>query len=231
MPKGRKKNVLDGSALPLVGINTLEKDIRSRRKITRHEIETIEPKKLQVEVNRLNRDRAKAMERRIAKRLQGNRVLMSGAGYIKGDVTIPYKGSSFLIECKLTENTKKGTPQIGIPYFWLTKIERETKAMRSLFGVLIIHFHGVAGDYVFMPVDKLYHLEMPIPLPTHIIDFTRRESTKEYATANIQRPLVLEPVEMIFPRREKGYVHNDCSNPLRYFVYELETFIPFLAKA
>ena len=227
--KPRKKVVFtDGTKLPL-GNNVLEQN-NARRKLTPHEINTVDPKKVQKEINRLNRQRSKTMERYIAKRLGGNRVLMSGAGYIKGDVTIPYKGSTFLIECKLTESVHKYFgPSMHIPFNWLTKIEYESRAMRSLFGLLIIKYHNVSGHYVFMPVDKLHYLKLPVALPIRVIDFIARDTKagKQHAGATVHRKDVLEPVQIVFPHRDK-HGFTDTRKQLVYYVYELEQFATYL---
>ena len=55
--------------------------------------------------NRLNRQRAKNMERRVARYLGGDRTPQSGAGNSKGDVAVLFtnRPGRYLVECKLTD--------------------------------------------------------------------------------------------------------------------------------
>lgn len=111
------------------------------------------------ETARLNRQRGAAMERRIARELRGNRVPMSGAGAIKGDCTVPLdEHRSIYVECKLTSRKKENQYAFVIPHLWFSKIEFEAKAMRTVFGILVIHWHGLHEDWIFAPVDKLHYL-------------------------------------------------------------------------
>jgi hypothetical protein len=111
--------------------------------------------KTRKQINKQNKDRARNMENRIAKYLRGSRVPMSGAAkQWKGDCIIPFINNPgmYLVECKLTaRRTHKGT--IGnmlIQVEWFTKLDNEVQAMNAKFGILIIHYHGFAGDYVFI---------------------------------------------------------------------------------
>ena len=72
------------------------------------------------ERNRLNKQRSKAMERRVAKYLNGDRTPLSGAGASKGDVMVPFanRPGRYLIECKLTEQMHGGEPCIKIRKAW-----------------------------------------------------------------------------------------------------------------
>lgn len=103
--------------------------------------------------NALNKQRAKSMERRIAKVLRGRRVPMSGAmAKYKGDVEIPFVNNPgmYIIECKLSAHVDNGKRKLRISFDWLTKIRDEAKAMGAKFGVLIIHYHNTDTDYVFI---------------------------------------------------------------------------------
>lgn len=112
-------------------------------------------KRTQREINNTNRRRAAAMELRVAKYLTGERVPLSGSlARYKGDVRVPLSHGFYIIECKLSAGTtKQGEPQMLFQYSWLTKLRREAIAMRARFGILIIHYHGVQNDFVFVPQD------------------------------------------------------------------------------
>jgi hypothetical protein len=111
-----------------------------------------------------NKDRSRRQEQRVAKLFGGNRVPMSGAGSIKGDVMIPYdEYRNIYVECKLTE---KDT--MRIPVSWLQKIEEEAKAMRCIFGILVISFlHG--KDYVLIRDLDLRQFYVEYPRYAHVI--------------------------------------------------------------
>jgi len=104
------------------------------------------------ERNRLNRQRAKAMERRIAKYLGGDRTPQSGAGTTKGDVTVLFtsRPGRYLIECKLTELFDRHGPSISISKAWLSKIHLEAQQMNAVFGMLVYRYHGRQDDYVLI---------------------------------------------------------------------------------
>jgi hypothetical protein len=104
------------------------------------------------ERNRLNKQRSKAMERRVAKYLAGDRTPLSGAGASKGDVVVPFttRPGRYLVECKLTEQFAMGQPCIKISKLWLKKIQQEAEQMRALFGVLVIHYHNHTPDFVII---------------------------------------------------------------------------------
>jgi len=102
--------------------------------------------------NRLNRQRAKTMERRIAKYLGGDRTPQSGAGNSKGDVTVLFanRPGRYLIECKLTELFDRHGPSITISKAWLQKIHREAQQMNAVFGMLVYRYHGRPEDFVLV---------------------------------------------------------------------------------
>lgn len=111
------------------------------------------------EINATNRRRAKAMERRVAKFLNGLRIPMSGAAAkFKGDVTVDFVNNpgKYIVECKLSDAISINKhPQIVIRLDWFTKIQQEAAAMRAKFGILVIHYHGDKSDYVFLRSDHL----------------------------------------------------------------------------
>ncbi len=105
--------------------------------------------------NALNKQRSKAMERRIAGTLRGRRIPMSGAAaQYKGDVEIPFYNypGKYIIECKLSaqRNSSTNEPEMRLNFEWFPKIQDEAKSMAAKFGILIIHFHGFNNDYVFL---------------------------------------------------------------------------------
>jgi hypothetical protein len=115
-------------------------------------------KATRAKINKVNRDRAKFMERRVAKFLCGNRVPGSGAftGY-KGDGKIRMKNDHFfLIECKLSANNHKLYGK-GIPFLakWLEKHINDTNAMKCVFGIFVLHHHETAVDYVLWRIEDV----------------------------------------------------------------------------
>jgi hypothetical protein len=116
--------------------------------------------------NRLNKQRAKAMERRIAKYLGGDRTPQSGAGSSKGDVTVLFanRPGRYLIECKLTEQFKSDEPNITLSKIWLSKIQAEAKQMNALFGLLVFRYHFRQTDYVLIRATDLAKLNNPAKL-------------------------------------------------------------------
>ena len=101
--------------------------------------------------NALNKQRSRQMEQRVAKFLRGDRVPMSGAGSIKGDVDIHTPHGRLLIECKCTAQTDVNyTPTMYIRFEWLKELDKDVNSMRSKFGALIIHYHKQRPDFVFI---------------------------------------------------------------------------------
>ena len=118
--------------------------------------------------NALNKQRSKAMERKIAQQLRGRRVPMSGAAaQYKGDVEIPLKNhpGHYIIECKLSARQHNRTlePWAVIRFDWFEKIHNEAKAMNAKFGILIFHFQNTANDYVFIRRDVITKLIRYLP--------------------------------------------------------------------
>ena len=109
----------------------------------------------------LNKARSKTQERRIAAYFKGSRVPMSGSGSIKGDCVIPLdEYRSIYVECKLTEKDK-----IQLQTEWLEKINKDTKSMRCVYGILVISFMRHKEDYVCLPMDMAQKLGI-LTLPT-----------------------------------------------------------------
>lgn len=111
------------------------------------------------EINATNRRRAKEMERRVAKFLNGLRIPMSGAAAnFKGDITVDFVNNpgKYIIECKLSDDLSgSNLPQLVIELKWFAKMQKEAAAMRAKFAVLVIHYHGLRDDYVFVRTDHL----------------------------------------------------------------------------
>lgn len=106
------------------------------------------------EQNNLNKQRSKAMERRIAAQLRGRRVPMSGAAAkYKGDVEIPLYNNpgTYIIECKMSAaRTLDDNPSLYAQFKWFPKIHEEARSMNAKFAVMVIHFHTIKIDYVFI---------------------------------------------------------------------------------
>jgi hypothetical protein len=113
---------------------------------------------LRKKINKRNKKRARQMEQRVARFLKGNRVPMSGSGTLKGDCFVPFdEYRTIYVECKLTEKDS-----LKIVQTWLTKILQVSVAMRCLFGILVIHFVGYAGDWVLIHESDTIKFNNPI---------------------------------------------------------------------
>lgn len=116
------------------------------------------PKSSRQKINNLNRQRARQMEQRLSRYFGGNRTPGSGAFWVKADINVPLPNNSgaFLIECKTSAERHPAygaTQRINLS--WFEKIQREAIAMRSRFGVLIIHYQQFGGDFVFLRVEDI----------------------------------------------------------------------------
>lgn len=114
------------------------------------------------EINRMNRQRAKAMEKRVARYLDGTQTPQSGAGSAKGDILIDFvnRPGKYMIECKLSAARPGGKPRINIYKYWIPKMRADATAMRALFPVLVYHFHDVTGDFVVINIADLHKLQI-----------------------------------------------------------------------
>jgi hypothetical protein len=132
------------------------------------------------EINRLNRQRAKAMEKRVARYLDGVQTPQSGAGSAKGDILIDFKNrpGKYMIECKMTSTRVKDIPKMQISKSWIPKMKKDAYAMRALFPILVYHYHDKAGDYVIINCDDLRKLNI---YPENIN--TEVPKIKEYNTS------------------------------------------------
>lgn len=117
-------------------------------------IYTAEMRKAQ---NKLNKDRAKRMERYVAAYLDGKRSPMSGAdASMKGDgyTSLGYENGICLFECKLSAATYQNLPCMRFDTQWYPKLIDEVTHMRSLgakFGFFVLKFLSDARYYVVIP--------------------------------------------------------------------------------
>lgn len=127
---------------------------------SKHKFKEINDKRK--EINRLNRQRAKAMEKRVARYLDGTQTPQSGAGSAKGDILIDFvnRPGKYMIECKLSAARPGGKPRINIYKYWIPKMKDDAKAMRALFPLLVYHFHDIAGDFVVINIADLHKLQV-----------------------------------------------------------------------
>jgi len=143
-------------------------------------------KETRAKITRTNRRRSSEMERRIAKYLQGDKTPQSGSGLTKADCIIPLVNhpGRYLVECKLSSQKRKGVmPMIRLEYEWLSTLKKHVFAMKSRFGILIIHFMHRGTDYVFINLED-------IPLLDTLSDshmFTRLLKTEVYTYTDKER--------------------------------------------
>ena len=102
-------------------------------------------------VRKLNKSRAKDMERTVTKRLNGDRVPMSGAGFIKGDgiVYLPDNQGFMSVECKLSAGIGKDGAQIVFVEKWIPKLQQDCESMR-----------GIGCKFGFFILKYMFHKEM-----------------------------------------------------------------------
>lgn len=131
------------------------------------------------EINRLNRQRAKAMEKRVARYLDGLQTPQSGAGSAKGDILIDFKSrpGKYMIECKLSSVRHRGVPKMQISKQWIAKMNKDARAMKALFPILVYHYHDKQGDYVIVACEHLPKIGV---YPERFSDAT--PTTKEFNT-------------------------------------------------
>lgn len=114
------------------------------------------------EINRLNRQRAKAMEKRVARYLDGTQTPQSGAGSAKGDILIDFNNrpGKYMIECKLSAVRVKGVPMMQLLKRWIPKMNKDASSMRAQFPILVIHYHDVSGDWVIVETNHLHKISV-----------------------------------------------------------------------
>lgn len=188
--------------------------------------------KTRKEQNALNRSRSKSMENRVAKVLGGRRVLLSGAAAAyKGDVEVRFNNypSGYIVECKLSAQSKELEPHIKLQFYWFPKMHAEAKNMGSKFSVLIVNFLGNTRDYVFIRNDvakmliSRYHTPYADVLTrllteTLVLDLRTNKSGKPLIGATLKRSLMesnmltiggMSGVRMLVPDGEYLIIHID----------------------
>lgn len=102
---------------------------------------------------KLNKDRAKRMERELAKALDGDRTPMSGAGSQKGDVKLRNTPlGNIYVEAKYSAmRDKNNRPYITLQAIWFRDMIANAIKMKDNLAILIVQFHR-RGKYVFLPL-------------------------------------------------------------------------------
>jgi Holliday junction resolvase len=100
--------------------------------------------------NRKNKRHGSDMERRIAKKLDGHRVPMSGSGALKSDIIVNSFLGMYLVECKYSDATsgKIKKPVMSLNFCWLEKLNREVVSMKAKFGILVMRMAHARTDLV-----------------------------------------------------------------------------------
>lgn len=116
-------------------------------------------------IRRLNKSRAKSMEKEVCKFLGADRTPMSGAGFVKGDGILPLPNDMGIavIECKVSEATHdtKG-PFIRLQVEWVEKLRSDTDALKALgarFGFIVLKWHTWREKAVCIPVEYIPRIE------------------------------------------------------------------------
>lgn len=122
-------------------------------------------------INKLNRNRSKIHERRIAALLHGKRVPMSGAmSEYKGDVVVEYSDGKYMVECKLSSAiTSDNSPVVLMLFKWLPKLQFEASLQFGMnFGIFVIHFHShdILDDITLIRAEDLEMIMMRYPSAT-----------------------------------------------------------------
>ena len=107
-------------------------------------------------IRRLNKERAKRMEKEVTQKLNGKRTPMSGAGFVKGDgiAYLPHNQGIAVIECKLSSMTDKDGPYITVYGTWLLKLQEDLQAMRSIgaqFGFFVWKYLHISQMFAIIP--------------------------------------------------------------------------------
>lgn len=139
------------------------------------------------EINRLNKQRARSMENRIAKVFGGVRVPLSGALKMwKGDVLVPIVDENndqmghFIIECKLSaQSDTSGTPSVRFFFKWFDQLENEVFITRAKFGIVVFYFHNTSHYYAAItPANFRVLLKYPLKhaILNHMLDAPVQEN-------------------------------------------------------
>lgn len=116
-------------------------------------------------MRRLNKQRAKQMEKEVCSYLGASRTPMSGAGFVKGDgiMYLPNDAGIAVLECKVSSKLhKKMGPQLFIMAEWITKLREDTDALKGLgarFGFLVTKWHTWREKAVYIPIEHIPAIE------------------------------------------------------------------------
>lgn len=165
---------------------------------------------------RLNKQRADRMEREIAAYLNRGRLQLakrtpqSGAGWIKGDdhVPLPEPPGFFIVSCKMTQAQDETSESIvKFSAKWLTELERDVNAMRSIgckFGILVLRWFGRSkGEYfAFLNTSELDIVERYIGYrPVHngkVVDKSKKKNGTPLVISKLTRTELLNNFNTIF---------------------------------
>lgn len=138
-------------------------------------------------IRKLNRERAKRMEREVARVLGANRTDRSGAGFMKADALLTLQsGRSLLIECKTSEFLNDSGPTIRVQTRdWFPKLQRDVQAMRSIgviAGFLVIKYLYIADMFCLIPEDdmKIIAQEIGIEMPSDEPRLTLKQAAAHF---------------------------------------------------
>lgn len=119
---------------------------------------------------RSNRRRGTLFERELSKLLHADRVPLSGAGALKGDVVVPiYSGAHLMIEAK---STSSRAYTIQLPTVEKLIAQRQAMVMYGVVAALLaVRVHGYTTPLLFctdedaaLIAERFQH---PLPLPNH----------------------------------------------------------------
>jgi hypothetical protein len=99
-----------------------------------------------------NGNRSKAVERQLAKKVQGERVPMSGGGRTKGDVLTRYTFYEVKTSSAIAPDGEK---IIGLKRAWLYKMKQEAAIEQKLIPVLLVHYKGDGEEWAVIPFDTV----------------------------------------------------------------------------
>lgn len=120
-------------------------------------------------IAKTNKDRSRRMEQRVAKAIGGNRVPMSGAGSIKGDCIVSTPVGLVAVECKYTAAVAANEPTMTVMKTWFPKLESDVQAVGAAFGILVIHYHNISTDFVFIP-ERVAHRFLTLDIKTVVLE-------------------------------------------------------------
>lgn len=165
---------------------------------------------------RLNKQRADRMEREIAAYLNRGRQLIarrtpqSGAGWIKGDDHVPLSTPPdfFIVSCKMTQaQNPKGESIMKFSARWVTELERDVKAMRSIgckFGIIVLRWFGMSkGEYFALinlseiaEVER--HLNIKFESNGKVVDRSKKKNGSPQALCTITRAEFLQSYYTVY---------------------------------